>query len=94
MTMGDESRTRMGMGGVNGDSDGETERSGLGGDGDGDRETECKRLDVGGMSNMGNVASVDLGRENEGHRFLARFETAGIAACRRRGPMVRRDGAG
>jgi len=42
----------------------------------------------------GGVGGADLGRENEGHRFLARLEAAGIAASRSRGSMVRRDGGG
>ena len=54
--------------------------------------TERERHGVSGVSSVGGVGSAGLGRENEGHRFLARFEAAGIAARRSRGSMLRRDG--
>jgi len=62
------------------------------GGGGGSGETECERLGVGGMSNVSGVGSVGLVCENKGHKFLARFEAAGIAARRRRGEMLRKDG--
>jgi len=55
---------------------------------DGGGETERGRLDV-GVSNVGSVGSANLGR-----RFLARAETADIAASWNWGSMIRREGAG
>ena len=46
------------------------------------------------MSNISSVSSVGLGRENDGHRFVARLEVADIAASKSRGLMLRRGGAG
>ena len=63
-------------------------------DGGGVDATRRERLGVSGVSNVGGVGSAGLGRENDGHRFLARLGAAGIAASRRRGEMSRRDGAG
>jgi len=57
-------------------------------------ETERERLGVGGVSNVSGVGGVGLARENKGHKFLARFEAASIAARRRRGEMLRKDGGG
>ena len=37
---------------------------------------------------------AELGREKDGHKFLARLEAAGIAARIILGWMVKRDGAG
>jgi hypothetical protein len=54
----------------------------------GDGETERERLGVGGMSDVSGVGGADLGRENEGHRLLARLVATGIAARRSRGEMV------
>src|SRR6266850_7005898 len=55
-------------------------------------EMEHERLGVGGVSNISSVSGVGLACENKGHKFLARFEAAGIAARRRRGEMLRKDG--
>ena len=63
-------------------------------DGGGGGETGCQRLGVSDVSNVGGVGSAGLGHENDGHRFLARLEAAGIAASRRRVEMCRRDSAG
>src|SRR6266850_264893 len=56
-----------------------------GGDVGGGSETECGRLDVGG---------VGLGHKNDGHKFLARLEAAGIAASKSQGEILKRDSAG
>jgi len=61
-------------------------------DGGSSSETECKRLGVGSMSNVSSVSSVGLVCENKGHKFLARFEAAAIAARRRQREMLRKDG--
>src|SRR6266850_2077309 len=65
----------------------------LSGDVDGSK-MEHERLGVGSVSNVSDVGGVGLASENKGHKFLARFEAAGIAARRRRGEMLRKDGGG
>ena len=64
--------------------------SSVDGGGGGGGEIGRERLGVSGVSNMGGVGSVCLGRENDGHSFLARLGAADIAASRRRGEMWRR----
>jgi len=53
---------------------------------------ECKRLGVGSMSNVSGVSGVGLVCENKGHKFLTRFKAAAVAARRRQGEMLRKDG--
>lgn len=42
---------------------------------------------------MDGVGRAGLGRENNGHKFLVRFEALGIADSKSRGFIVRMDGA-
>ena len=60
----------------------------------GDIRMDCRRSGMHSTSNEGKVGSVALRHEKEGHRFLARVETAGIAACSRCDLNVGRESMG
>ena len=59
-----------------------------------DVRMDCGRSGMHGTSNEGKVGSVALRHEKEGHRFLARVETAGIAACSRCDSNVGKESVG
>src|SRR6267142_71364 len=68
-------------------------------DSGGGSKMECKRLGVGGLSNVSSVGSVSLGVRMKATGFLARSKVArseavGITASTSWGLMVRREGAG
>ena len=60
----------------------------------GEGRKDCGRSGMHGMSNKGKVGSVALRCKKEGHRFLARVKTTGIAACSRCDLNIRRESVG
>ena len=59
-----------------------------------DGKTDHGRFGMGGTSNEGRDGSTAFILEREGHRFLAKAETAGTAACSSCNLNVRREGTG
>ena len=59
-----------------------------------DGKTDHGRFGMGGTSKEGRDGSTAFILEREGHRFLAKAETVGTAACSSCDSNVRREGTG
>ena len=57
-------------------------------------KTDHRRSSMGGILNEGRNGSMAFILEREGHRFLAKAETVGTAACSSCDSNVRREGTG